>query len=73
MASATMQFRCVPVVVQTEDASDRFMRLNTGRLGPASAARSGSAKRFRATSSCWIEREPAFFLASSGFWIPPTK
>src|SRR5215218_3097356 len=28
-------------------ASDRFMRLNTGRLGPASAASSGSAKRFR--------------------------
>jgi hypothetical protein len=47
-------------------ASDRFMRLNTGRLGPASAASSGSAKRFRATSSCWIEREPASFLASSG-------
>jgi hypothetical protein len=54
-------------------ASDRFMRLNTGRLGPASAASAGSAKRFRATSSCWIEREPAFFLASSRSWIPPTK
>ena len=54
-------------------ASDRFMRLNTGRLGPASAASSGSAKRFRAASSCWIEREPAFFLASSGSSIPPTK
>jgi len=49
------------------------MRLNTGRLGPASAASSGSAKRLRAASSCWIEREPAFFLASSGSWIPPTK
>ena len=56
-----MQFRCVPVesrprmprqrvwnvLAASITASDRFMRLNTGRLGPASPASSGSAKRFR--------------------------
>ena len=50
------------VLAASVTASDRFMRLNTGRLGPASAASSGSAKRFRAASSCWIEREPALLL-----------